>query len=450
MLFKILHGDESRISTDITPFHEGWAYVTTLGNYYIDMNIGTVEVPNNQRIKLNAKDAETIAGASLDELKALISNQDAVVLAESQQYTDNAIANIDIPEGFSGSYNDLTDKPEIPTVPTNVGAFENDAGYLTAVPAEYITETELNDALANVGGGASSWNDLSDKPFEETTEGIKTLDEKFIPDTIARVDAIEEALAEARTDASNKAAVILSEAQLDASNKAAIVLAEAQKSIAPAVNDAIAQAIASGDFNGTDGVSATHSWNGTTLTITSASGTSSANLKGEKGDTGEKGSDGAKGDKGDTGAQGEQGIQGIQGPKGDKGDPFTISKVYVSVSAMNSGFATDNVPDGGFVVIETGNVDDADNAKLYIKGTTKYEFLTDLSGAQGIQGPQGIQGIQGVQGVQGEKGSDGAKGDKGDKGDAGHSPVRGTDYWTDADKAEIKSYVDNAILNGAW
>ena len=34
--------------------------------------------------------------------------------------------------------------------------------------------------------------------------------------------------------------------------------------------------------NGKDGVSATHSWNGTTLTITSASGTSSANLKGEK------------------------------------------------------------------------------------------------------------------------------------------------------------------------
>lgn len=36
---------------------------------------------------------------------------------------------------------------------------------------------------------------------------------------------------------------------------------------------------------GKDGVSATHSWNGTTLTITSASGTSSADLKGDKGDT---------------------------------------------------------------------------------------------------------------------------------------------------------------------
>lgn len=29
-------------------------------------------------------------------------------------------------------------------------------------------------------------------------------------------------------------------------------------------------------------------------------------------------------------------------------------------------------------------------------------------------------------------------------------PTRGTDYWTDADKAEIQSYVEDAILGGAW
>ena len=32
---------------------------------------------------------------------------------------------------FSGNYNDLSNKPNIPTVPTNVSAFNNDAGYLT-------------------------------------------------------------------------------------------------------------------------------------------------------------------------------------------------------------------------------------------------------------------------------------------------------------------------------
>lgn len=57
MLFKILHGDDSRISTDITPYHEGYAYVTHKGDFYVDMN--------GKRIKLNAKDAETLMGASL-------------------------------------------------------------------------------------------------------------------------------------------------------------------------------------------------------------------------------------------------------------------------------------------------------------------------------------------------------------------------------------------------
>lgn len=56
-----------------------------------------------------------------------------------------------------------------------------------------------------------------------------------------------------------------------------------------AIDDALAQAKASGEFDGkdgNDGISATHSWNGTTLTVSSASGTSSADLKGEKGDDG--------------------------------------------------------------------------------------------------------------------------------------------------------------------
>lgn len=30
------------------------------------------------------------------------------------------------------------------------------------------------------------------------------------------------------------------------------------------------------------------------------------------------------------------------------------------------------------------------------------------------------------------------------------SPVRGVDYWTEADIASIKAYVDEAILGGAW
>lgn len=42
---------------------------------------------------------------------------------------------------FSGSYNDLTNKP---TIPTKVSELTNDSGYLTAIPSEYVTETALN------------------------------------------------------------------------------------------------------------------------------------------------------------------------------------------------------------------------------------------------------------------------------------------------------------------
>lgn len=41
---------------------------------------------------------------------------------------------------FSGSYNDLTNKP---TIPSKTSQLTNDSGYLTSVPSEYITETEL-------------------------------------------------------------------------------------------------------------------------------------------------------------------------------------------------------------------------------------------------------------------------------------------------------------------
>ena len=145
-----------------------------------------------------------------------------------------------------------------------------------------------------------------------------------------------------------------------------------------AISQALAEASASGKFDGKDGkdgVSATHKWNGTTLIITSASGTSSADLKGEKGD------------------RGEQGLQGIQGEKGEKGD-------------------------------------------------------------RGLQGIQGIQGERGLQGERGATGATGAKGDKGDKGDTGakgkdgadgYTPIKGTDYFTDADKAEMVSEVLAAI-----
>lgn len=177
---------------------------------------------------------------------------------------------------------------------------------------------------------------------------------------------------------------------------------------------------------GEPGVSPTFTWQGTTLVVTDVNGEWSQDLKGEKGDTGATGPQGVKGDTGDTGPQGPQGIQGVQGPQGD---PFSVSKVYASVEEMNAGYATDGVPIGGFVVITTGDVEDEDNAKIYCKGDTAYEYITDMSGAQGIQGPQGPQGEQGPMGPQGPKG---------DTGDAGEMDA--------ALDAESTNGVQNAVI----
>ena len=50
-------------------------------------------------------------------------------------YVDNSIDNLDMEK--------YALRTEIPTIPTNVSAFFNDANYLTSVPDEYITEEEL-------------------------------------------------------------------------------------------------------------------------------------------------------------------------------------------------------------------------------------------------------------------------------------------------------------------
>ena len=61
---------------------------------------------------------------------------------------------VKLPAGFSGNYNDLTNKPTIPTVPTNVSAFTNDAGYLTS-----YSETDPVFSAWN-----KDYNDLTNKP----------------------------------------------------------------------------------------------------------------------------------------------------------------------------------------------------------------------------------------------------------------------------------------------
>lgn len=211
--------------------------------------------------------------------------------------------------------------------------------------------------------------------------------------------------------------------------------------------------------------------------------------QGEKGDPGEIGPQGQAGPAGADGAKGEQGEPGPAGPKGETGEKgadgtgVTILGSFDTEAALNAAHPAGNVGDSYLV-----------SGYLYVWSATELKW-TNVGNIQGPKGDKGEKGETGSQGPQGEKGEDGAagpagpqgekgdpgepgpqgpqgekgetgdtgpqgpQGDKGDKGDTGapgangldgKTPVRGTDYWTASDIAEIKSYVDEAILGGAW
>ena len=51
--------------------------------------------------------------------------------------------------------NELNTKANTSDIPTNTSELNNDSGFLTSIPSEYVTEQEMNEAIANVSSGGS-------------------------------------------------------------------------------------------------------------------------------------------------------------------------------------------------------------------------------------------------------------------------------------------------------
>ena len=233
----------------------------------------------------------------------------------------------------------------------------------------------------------------------------------------------------------------------------------AETELQTAINTALAQAKASGEFDGADGITPTVGDNGNWYLGATDTGKPSrgekgdTGEKGEKGDTGATGPTGPKGDTGPQGPQGETGATGPQGPKGDTGMQGPIGEKGDKGDAFTySDFTTEQL--------------------AALKGD---KGDTGAQGPRGEMGPQGPKGDTGATGPKGDTGADGitphigdngnwylgttdtgkpsrgatgAKGDPGTPGTAGHSPVKGTDYWTAADKQEIVNDVLAALPDG--
>ena len=82
----------------------------------------------------------------------------------------------------TGSYNDLTNKPTIPTVPTNISAFNNDSGYITKSVND-LTNYTLSSSLSTVAT-SGSYADLSNKPTIPTKTSDLNNDSGFITNTV--------------------------------------------------------------------------------------------------------------------------------------------------------------------------------------------------------------------------------------------------------------------------
>lgn len=135
-----------------------------------------------------------------------------------------------------------------------------------------------------------------------------------------------------------------------------------------------------------------------------------------------KGADGAPGKDGPTGAPGKDGHSPV-------------------VTATKSGKTTTINVDGAAIA----TVEDGADGK---PGAAGADGITPTIGPNGNWFLGATDTGKPSRGETGTPGKDGAKGAPGAPGAAGHTPVKGTDYWTAADKQEIVNSVIAALPDG--
>lgn len=100
--------------------------------------------------------------------------------------------------------NGLITLPNYPTIPTNVSQLTNDSGYITSIPSEYVTETELNakryltsvpneyitEAELNAKGYLTEHQDISGKVDKINGKGLSTND--YTTEEKNKLNGIEE------------------------------------------------------------------------------------------------------------------------------------------------------------------------------------------------------------------------------------------------------------------
>lgn len=317
-----------------------------------------------------------------------------------------------VQEGFQPKGEYLTKIPDgyaktedIPTKPEDIGA-QPAGNYLTEVPSGYATEEFVRNKIAEAELGGEEV-DLSG--YAQKSE---------LPTKVSQLQNDSGYLTE-HQDISGK---------LDAS------------ALPTAINTALAQAKASGEFDGKDGKDGVDGQDGYTPQkgvdyfdgnpgrdgVDGKDGSDGYTpVKGKDYFDGKDGSPGADGSDGitphvgsngnwfigenDTGipATGPAGGQGLPGTPGEDGKDGKDGKDGTSVTVSK---VTESTADGGSNVVE------------FSDGKT----LTVKNGKTGAAGKDGSDGLPGTNGAPGQD---------------GYTPVRGVDYYTEADKSEFSEYI---------
>ena len=123
-----------------------YADIETIPNPYVGMIITVLEDETNQN--------------KMTDYKVLSLKANALGIANSvidqvQKYSDYIGASSGGSVDLSGyaTKDELNSKANTSDIPTNTSELNNDSGFLTSIPSEYVTETEMNEAIANISSG---------------------------------------------------------------------------------------------------------------------------------------------------------------------------------------------------------------------------------------------------------------------------------------------------------
>lgn len=376
--------------------------------------------------------------------KSSLSETDIRVESNSNDITNIKSDIVDINkdiEGINTALDGKQDKGDYALkseIPTKTSQLTNDSGFLTAIPAEYVTETELtaknyatkadvenvSDDLATltntVDAQGTSLNELTTtvKGIQNNKADKSTVESSLADkqDKIADLETIRSGAAKGatalqsytETDPTVPAHVkAITEANITSwnakqpagdyvtSESVTTSLATKQDKLTAGTNITIKDNVisASGGSGSTISVAVgktTTGAAGTNASVTN-SGTDSALVLDF---TIPQGATGPQGPKGEVGETGPKGAQGVQGPKGDA---FTYADFTEEQLAALKG------PKG----------DKGDTGDVGPQGPTGEKGDTGATGPQGPQGEPGTPGADGTPGKDGAPGKDGTDGKDG-------------------------------------